>query len=148
MITEVFVPPRRLLDFMAACRDDFRRHDVALIYGTVRVVRRDHETFLPWAPQDRACVVFNLHVQHDPAGIATAQHDFRRIIDHALARGGSFYLTYHRCATPGQLVAGHPRFLAFLRAKLAIDPDERFQSQWYRHWRDLLPVRSRHGATS
>jgi FAD/FMN-containing dehydrogenase len=148
MITEIFVPAGRLLDFMAACRDDFRRHEVELIYGTIRTVRGEGETFLPWARQDRACVVFNLHVQHDPAGIATAQRDFRRIIDRALQHDGSFYLTYHRWATPGQLVAGHPRFLDFLHAKLAIDPDERFQSQWYRHWRALIQVQPRHRATS
>ncbi len=138
MITEVYLPPDRLLDFMAACRDDFRRHGVALVYGTIRVIRRDDETFLPWATGDRACVIFNLHIRHDADGIATAQRDFRRIIDRAVERGGSFYLTYHRWATREQLLAAHPRFPAFLRAKLAADPGERFQSEWYRHWRDLL----------
>jgi FAD/FMN-containing dehydrogenase len=138
MITEVFVPRDRLVDFLAACRDDFRAHDVALIYGTVRAIRRDRETFLPWAVGDHACVVFNLCVRHDEAGLAKARKDFRRIIDRALERGGTFYLTYHRWATPEQLLAGHPRFLDYLRAKLAADPEERFQSDWYRHWRRLL----------
>jgi FAD/FMN-containing dehydrogenase len=140
MITEVFVPRNRLVDFMAACRDDFRTHDVALVYGTIRAVRADCETFLPWAPGDRACVVFNLCVRHDPTGLAKARRDFRRIIDRALERGGSFYLTYHRWATTEQLRAGHPRFPEFLRAKLAADPEERFQSEWYRHWRDQIPL--------
>jgi FAD/FMN-containing dehydrogenase len=146
MITEVFLPLDQLLDFMADCRDDFRRHRVAVIYGTIRVIRQDDETFLPWAPDDRACVIFNLHVRHDPDGIARAQRDFRRIIDRALQRAGSFYLTYHRWATLDQLIAGHPRFPEFLRAKLAVDPDERFQSEWYRHWRDLLQASDAPGA--
>jgi FAD/FMN-containing dehydrogenase len=141
MITEVFVPPEALLDFMAACREDFRRHEVALIYGTIRLIRGDGETFLPWAPGDRACVVFNLHVTHDAAGIATARRHFRLIIDRALERGGSFYLTYHRWATGDQLLAGHPRFPDFLRAKLTVDPQETFQSEWYRHWRDRVSAR-------
>jgi hypothetical protein len=138
MITEVYLPRARLLDFMAACRRDFRTHRVALIYGTIRAIRRDDETFLPWAAGDRACVVFNLHVGHTDAGLAKARRDFRRIIDRALERGGSFYLTYHRWATPDQLLAGYPRFIDFLRAKRAADPEERFQSQWYRHWRARL----------
>jgi FAD/FMN-containing dehydrogenase len=141
MITEVYLPRAGLIDFMAACRDDFRTHDVELIYGTVRVTKRDDETFLPWAAGDRACIVFNLHIRHTAAGIAKAKRDFRRIIDRALERGGSFYLAYHRWATPDQLLAGHPKFIEFLRAKLTVDPAERFQSQWYRHWRDLLHPR-------
>lgn len=138
MITEVFLPWDRLVDFMAACRDDFRTHAVEFIYGTIRAIMRDDESFLPWAHGDRACVVFNLHVRHDATGIAKAQQDFRRIIDRALESGGSFYLTYHRWATREQLLAAHPRLLDFLQAKLAADPEERFQSQWYRHCRDLF----------
>ena len=137
VITEVFLRRDGLLEFMDACRTDFRAHDVALIYGTVRAIREDRETSLPWASGDRACVVFNLCVRHDPAGIAKARRDFRRIIDRAIERDGSFYLTYHRWATAEQLLAAHPRFPDFLRAKLIADPEERFQSQWYRHWRHL-----------
>lgn len=137
MITEVYLPRGALVDFMAACRDDFRTHAVELIYGTVRAIKRDDETFLPWAQGDRACVIFNLHVRHDAAGMAKARQDFRRIIDRAIERAGSFYLTYHRWATRDQLLAAHPSFPAFLQAKLAADPEERFQSQWYRHCRDL-----------
>jgi hypothetical protein len=44
--------------------------DVDVVYGTVRLIRRDVETFLPWARDDYACVVFNLHTTHDATGIA------------------------------------------------------------------------------
>ena len=138
MITEVYLPRAGLLPFMDACRDDFRRHAVELIYGTVRAIRADTETFLPWAQGDRACVIFNLHVRHDPSGIAKATEDFRRIIDRALALGGSFYLTYHRWATREQLLAAHPRLPEFLAAKRLHDPQERFQSEWYRYLRSYV----------
>jgi hypothetical protein len=93
MITEVFLPRDRLIDFMAACRDDFRTHAVELVCGTIRAIRKDDETFLPWAHRDRACVVFNLHVRHDAAGIAKAGEDFRRII------GRSRRSARNRCAS-------------------------------------------------
>lgn len=139
MITEVYLPRNRLLPFMSACRDDFRRYAVDLVYGSVRAIRADTEMLLPWAQGDRACVIFNLHVCHDEPGVAKAIADFRRIIDRAVALGGSFYLTYHRWATSEQLLAGHPNLPAFLAAKRAHDPEERFQSQWYRHISALLP---------
>ncbi|HEY3588015.1 MAG TPA: hypothetical protein VGK85_12720, partial [Myxococcaceae bacterium] len=138
MITEAYVPRKDLVSFMRACAEDFRRHGVEFIYGTIRVIEPDDETFLPWAQGNRACVIFNLHVEHSPAGIARAQDDFRRIIDRALERGGSFYLTYHRWATAEQLLAGHPRFLEFLEAKRAFDPENVFRSDWVRHWAGLL----------
>jgi FAD/FMN-containing dehydrogenase len=133
VITEVYVPRPRLADFMAAASADFRRNRVDVIYGTVRLIRRDEETLLAWAREDWACVIFNLHVRHDPAGQAHAADAFRRLIDLAIARGGSYYLTYHRHATRAQVGACHPRLREFLALKRRHDPHGRFQSDWYRH---------------
>jgi hypothetical protein len=47
-------------------------------------------------------------------------------------------LTYHRFAERDQVEACHPRFAEFLRRKRAHDPDERFQSGWYRHYRAMF----------
>jgi FAD/FMN-containing dehydrogenase len=138
VITELYVPRARLHDLLEAVREDLRRHGDELIYGTVRWIRRDAETFLPWAREDWACVVLNLHVEHTPAGLARSANAFRRLIDLALERGGSFYLTYHRHATREQLLACHPRLPEMLRAKLRHDPSELFQSDWYRHVRGVL----------
>jgi len=134
MITEIYVPRARLADFMAETAADFRAHGTDLVYGTVRLIRRDTETFLPWAREDWACVIFNLHVEHAPAPKARAADAFRRLIDAAIRRDGSYYLTYHRWATRSQVLACHPAFTAFLRAKRGHDPDGRFQSDWYRHY--------------
>ncbi len=138
VITELYVTRPRLADFMAAAAADFRRHGVQPVYGTVRLIRRDGESFLPWARDDWACVIFNLHVRHDPPGLAHAADAFRRLIDLATARGGSYYLTYHRHATRAQVEACYPQFAEFLRLKRAYDPEERFQSDWYRHYRELF----------
>ena len=43
-----------------------------IIYGTIRIIEEDDETVLAWARQRWACIVFNLHVEHTPEGIATA----------------------------------------------------------------------------
>ena len=138
VITELYVPPACLPDFMSDAARDFRARGVRPIYGTVRLIRRDDETFLPWARDDWACVVLNLHVRHDPRGIAEARDALRGLIDLAIARGGSYYLTYHRHATRAQVEACHPRFAEFLRLKRVHDPAERFQSDWYRHYRELF----------
>ncbi len=135
VITELYVPRARLADFLAEAAADFRANRVDPIYGTVRLIRRDAETHLAWAREDYACVIFNLHVRHDRAGEAHAAEAFRRLIDMAIRRNGSFYLTYHRHATRAQIEACYPRFREFLRLKRVYDPGEQFQSDWYRHYR-------------
>jgi hypothetical protein len=36
------------------------------------------------------------------------------------------------------VAAAYPRFVEFLREKLRCDPDERFQSDWYRHYCEMF----------
>lgn len=135
MITELYVPRHRLAAFMEDVRLDFLRHRVDLIYGTVRLIEPDTETFLAWARERLACVIFNLHVDHDARGIATAAAAFRRLIDIAIHHRGSYFLTYHRHATREQVSACYPMFEQFLAAKRRWDPHQVFQSDWYRHYR-------------
>jgi FAD/FMN-containing dehydrogenase len=149
MITEVYVPRQRLADFMAAAAEQLRQVDADLIYGTVRFTEADRDTYLPWARQAYACVVFNLHTPHTPAGIQRSATAFRRLIDLAIARDGSYYLTYHRWAERAQLLACYPQFPHFLALKRRYDPGELFHSDWYAHHRDLavqdmFPAARRH----
>lgn len=138
MIGELYVPRQRLADFMRAAAADFRAHGVDLIYGTIRLIERDTESLMPWARQDYACVIFNLHTRHSTDGIEASAQAFRRLIDLAIASDGSFYLTYSRAASMSQLLACYPGFAHFLEQKHLHDPGERFQSNWYRHYRDLF----------
>ncbi len=138
MITEVYVPRNSLMAFLDKARADFRRHKVELIYGTIRLIEKDAESFLAWAKESYACIVFNLHVVHTPAGTEKAQCDFRRIIDLAIEFGGNYYLTYHRWATRRQVGTCYPQFAEFLRLKQQHDPSELFQSDWYRHYKQMF----------
>lgn len=131
MITELYVPRERLSAFMGDVRSDFLRYPVDLIYGTIRLSEADTESALPWAREPYACVVFNLHVDHQAAAIADAAAAFIRLIDHAIAHRGSYYLTYHRFARPDQLLRCHPRIREWLAAKHRSDPTGVFQSDWY-----------------
>jgi FAD/FMN-containing dehydrogenase len=138
MITELYVPPDRLPAFMATARRVLPESGVEDIYGTIRSIRAEATTFLPWAREDSACVIFNLRTHHGDEGIARSRRAARALIDAAAEEGGSFFLTYHRWATREQIVRCHPRFEAFLAKKRDYDPAEVFQSDWYRHHRRLF----------
>jgi FAD/FMN-containing dehydrogenase len=138
MITEIDVPRPTLTGFLDEVREDFRKNRTELIYGTVRLIERDVDSFLRWAKQPYACTVFNLHTVHSPEGLKRSADAFRRLIAMAARRGGTYYLTYHRYATRNQIETCYPEFAQFLRFKKQYDPEERFQSDWYRYYRTVF----------
>jgi FAD/FMN-containing dehydrogenase len=141
MITEIYVPRPRLPDFMADVAQTFRSNGVPIVYGTIRLIEKDDETFLAWAKEPWACIIFNLHVVHTPDGVERAAAGFRSLIDMAIKRGGRYYLTYHRYATRAQVETCYPQLPEFLRLKKKHDPAERFQSDWYRFYRTMFADR-------
>jgi len=135
IITEIYIPRHSLVQFMSDARQDFRKNSVTLIYGTIRLIERDEESFLAWARQPYACVIFNVHTVHTEQGVHHAAEAFRRLIDLAIGYEGSYYLTYHKFASRQQVEACYPQFRRFLELKRKFDPAERFQSDWYQHYR-------------
>jgi FAD/FMN-containing dehydrogenase len=138
IITEIYVPREMLADFLAQAAESLRTLGVPVIYGTVRLIEKDDESFLPWARESYACIIFNLLTIHTPKGMEASARAFRALIDLAIARGGSYYLTYHRFATREQVTKCYPQFASFLALKKNYDPEDRFQSDWYRHYRAVF----------
>jgi FAD/FMN-containing dehydrogenase len=138
IISEIYVPRTNLPNFLTQAAEVFRSNRTIVIYGTVRLIEKDDESFLPWAKQSYACVIFNLLTLHTSAGIEASARSFRALIDLAIACGGSYYLTYHKFAKPEQIMACYPQFKQFLDLKKNYDPAERFQSDWYRYYRKLF----------
>jgi hypothetical protein len=115
-----------------------RERHANVIYGTIRFIEKDDESYLPWARERYASIIFNMHTAHDPASVEKTAGDFRLLIDRAIRYGGSYYLTYHRWATREQVLKCYPQFVDFLRQKRRYDPAERFQSDWYRFYKTMF----------
>jgi len=137
-ITEIYCERDALERFMVDAAADARRNETEIIYGSVRWIEADRESFLAWAKKPYACVSFNLHVEHTSGGIRRASNAFRRLIDLGIKYGGSYYPTYHKYATRKQVETCYPQFTEFLKLKLKHDPAEVFQSDWYRHYRKMF----------
>jgi hypothetical protein len=123
---------------MEDARRVLRERKANVIYGTVRLIEQDEETFLAWARKPYACVIFNLHIEHTPEAVTSAADAFRALIDLGIQHGGSYYLTYHRWARRDQIERCYPQMREFLSQKLRHDPGELFQSNWYRHYRRIF----------
>ena len=137
-ITEIYCERDALERFMVDAAALARRHETEIIYGTVRLIETDKESFLAWAKKPYACVIFNLHVRHTSAGVRRAADAFRRLIDLGVKYGGSYYPTYHKYATRKQVETCYPQFAEFLKLKRKHDPAEVFQSDWYRHYKKMF----------
>jgi FAD/FMN-containing dehydrogenase len=138
VIGEAYTGPGELLDFLEASRQILRETGAEDIYGTIRAIRKDTTTFLPWAREDFGCVIFNLRTRHTPEGVRHTTDVFRRLNQAALDRRGSFFLTYWRAANREQVERGYPAFADFLRLKRQYDPELRFQSEWWRHYAPMF----------
>ena len=138
LTVEVTVPRERLPELLEDLRAMMKEQGFGPIDGTVRLVEKDDETFLPYAPVRGAAVRLSLHVVRTPAGMEALAPRVRRIIDLARARGGSFFPGDHRFATKEQLEACYPQLRDALARKEQLDPEERFQSEWFRAIREML----------
>jgi FAD/FMN-containing dehydrogenase len=137
-VMEVYLTEARLMSFLTAAREVVRKHHINLFYGTIRFLEKDDECFLSTAPERSVCVLCNLHIDHTDEGIRTAIDNYRRLVDVVIEHQGRYFLTYNRWATRDQVLACWPRLPQFLRLKKRYDPDELFQSDWYRHYRTMF----------
>jgi FAD/FMN-containing dehydrogenases len=138
VISEVYVPREQLASFMCDAAEMFKRRKTSIIYGTIRLIEQDDETFLAWAKKSYACIIFNLHTEHSTLGQEASAAAFRELIDLAHKYGGAFYLTYHRHARKDQIESIYPQFEQFLKLKRTYDPQERFSSEWYQHYQRMF----------
>jgi len=128
-IEEYFVPVDRFDDFVPRMRDIFRRHDVNVIYVSIRHAKQDPGSLLAWARTEVfAFVVYYKQETNDSAknevGVWT-----RDLIDAALDLGGSYYLPYQLHATEQQFLRAYPRALEFLALKQRFDPTNKFRNE-------------------
>jgi FAD/FMN-containing dehydrogenase len=137
-LAEVYVPRAELSDFISAARAELLKQNAEMVYGTIRFIRKDDVSFLPWAKQDYACVIFTLHMPSGSAGHEKTIATFRNLIGLALQQKGCFYLTYQRAATRQQIETAYPQFSQFLALKKKYDPGELFQSDWYRAYKGMF----------
>jgi hypothetical protein len=137
LILEVYVPRNELIAYLEDARHLLLTSEVPLIYGTVRFIEQDRDSFLAWAKKRYACVIFTLHSSSEARALRKTGELCRQLVRGGTKRGGSFYLTYNRFASRDEIDSAYPQFGEFLLLKKKYDPMELFQSDWYRHYKSL-----------
>jgi len=137
VIVEVYLPRGELIPFLEEARRLLLTSEMPLIYGTIRFIEQDKDSFLPWAKKRYACVIFTPHTSGETLALHKTGETCRQLTRAATRKGGSFYLTYNRFATRDDLDWAYPQFTEFLNLKKKYDPMETLQSDWYRHYKAL-----------
>jgi FAD/FMN-containing dehydrogenase len=137
LILEVYVPRAELIPLLEDARRILLASGMPLIYGTVRFIEQDKDSYLAWAKKRCACVIFSPHSSGETQALRKTGEVCRQLIRAANKRGGSFYLTYNRFASRDELATAYPQFQDFLTLKKQYDPREIFQSEWYRYYKGL-----------
>ena len=137
VIVEVYVPRAQLIPFLEDARRLLLTAELPLIYGTIRFIEQDKDSFLAWAKKRYACVIFTPHTSGEAGALHKTGETCRQLMRAASKKGGSFYLTYNRFATRDDVESAYPQFGEFLTLKKKYDPLETLQSDWYRHYKAL-----------
>jgi len=142
VLHEYFVPVPRLEEFLGRVRDIVPAHGADLLNVTLRDVRQDADTMLPYAAGDVMALVFFFSQPRNTDADLAMQALTRDLIEASLAVGGRFYLPYRLHATREQFERAYPTHGAFFTLKRAVDPDEVFQNQLYRAYGPPRPART------
>jgi len=137
LILEIYVPRPELISFLEESRRVLLASGLPLVYGTIRFIEQDKDSFLAWAKKRYVCVIFTPHTSNEAHALKKTEETCRQLIRAGTKRNGSFYLTYNRFAMREDVLSAYPQFLEFLNLKKKYDPFEQFQSEWYRHYKAL-----------
>ena len=131
ILHEYFIPPDRLAGFLQRIRPILLADRPDLLNITVRKVQADKDTRLAYARRDMLALVMYFHQKLDATADAKMAAFTRKMIDAALACGGTYYLPYRLAATQAQFNAAYPQAREFFAAKRRYDPNEIFENEFY-----------------
>jgi SAM-dependent methyltransferase len=138
ILQEYFVPHDKFLIWMEKVKSIVLNK---LTYGkllniTIRYVKKDETTFLPYAQSNMFSFVFYFRIQRTPE----ADEELRKFHDQlnkiTIDLKGTFYLPYRHHYTMEQLTESYPTIHQFFDKKQAYDPINVFSNIWFEAWRD------------
>ena len=135
---DLHVSEERLDELLTETRGLAAGWRIALVRIDVRRATYEEPTRLNPARADHAMVALRLQVPPGLGGIVRTKQFAREAIGLALKLGGGFGLETGTDATREQAELGYPALSSFLAEKLRYDPLDRLQTNFYRHYRNLL----------
>lgn len=136
LIQEYYIPISQFETFAEDFKNTLRADKVNVISFTVRYVKQNNETHLPYCPnEDCFAVIFMANVGLDKDSQESIKSTTQKITEHAIAVGGTYYLTYQLYPTKEQLINMYPSWEDFVKLKNKYDPKYLFKNQFYENYK-------------
>lgn len=134
---ELLLPPQACEAFVAQARAELDDRRAQLARLEARRALPEETTFLRWAHRDYAALLVEYRMRDTIGGCLSGTQLRARLIELALAAGGSFAPAHLPHATRAQAAHCYPMLGEFLAEKRRYDPNERVAGAWYRAVRNL-----------
>lgn len=134
-LQEYFIPLEHAHSFVKKMKKILEDNQVNLINCTLRFVKKDSSSFLPYAQQDCAAFVLFLPLENSAQAFNATGAWTRTLIDTALEHKGTFYLPYQCFATREQVCTAYPQFDALMELKKKYDPQDLFMNDLCKTYR-------------
>jgi len=128
-LQEYFIPVAHFLDFAQALGRVLREAEVNALNVSIRQTPADPGTLLAWARHEVFSFVLFYQQAVSARAVAEVGNWTRRLIDAALALGGSYYLPYQLHASRAQFRQAYPGAGRFAALKAEVDPRGQFRNR-------------------
>jgi FAD/FMN-containing dehydrogenase/SAM-dependent methyltransferase len=134
ILQEYFVPNANFEEFVHYLRYMFQNKTYnycTLLNITIRYVKKDDVTYLPYASQDMFAFVLYYRIQRKPEADLELEIIQQSLIDATIKLNGTFYLPYRHHYTYEQMKLVYPSIEDFSHLKIKYDPIKMFTNNWF-----------------
>jgi len=115
-----------------------KEKNITLLNITIRFVKQDQESFLPYAPRDSFAFVLYYRLHRTPECDAQMSEFHDLLAEAAMRSEGTFYLPYRHHYSLAQLERSYPAFKEFVEAKKRFDPHDIYNNLWFADYAQRL----------
>jgi len=133
-LQEYFIPKGQFSPFISELKETMLANRVNVINATIRHVKKDTQTALPYAPEDCFSLVIYFNQSLARQELEKTRKWTQALVEKTSARGGRYYLPYHRFPSLEQFRKVYPEHKSFQATKRTFDPAGMFSSQFYKHY--------------
>jgi len=138
ILHEYFIPKKDVYQFIQKLKMHVMAHNINILNVTIREVKKDTKSSLPYAKQDVYGLVCLFSQGQTPEDEEKMNRFTQAVIDDALAANGTFYLPYRLHYTPEQLLSAYPEIKSWINLKMKYDPNSLLQSQFFNYINTIL----------
>ncbi len=134
IIHEYFIPPENFAEFLEICKKFIPTSQQELLNVTLRFVEKDRNAKLRYAQGDVIAAVMFFSQKMDNENEKDMRNMTQNLISGVLELRGNYYLPYRPHATSEQFLRAYPNAPEFASFKRELDPDNKFNTEFWKHY--------------